>query len=191
MSILNLEFSSGGGGRSPRNKRTVKVWVGIGLVATLMGVGTAFASTSINITPVGLGQGVTQVTACDNDVIVAPTAAGSGVGGDGRPTFHTVSVDIQNVSDNCNDSDFGIQFFSKYNTDPELYDDGYSLKVIPCENLGVTPSSTLACEGATKTVWKSVTGLSGGKNTVSITVDAPANYDYITLVSSAHSGTRF
>ena len=178
---------------APKRKRASKGWLAIGLVATLMGVGTAFASTSINITPVGLGQGVTQVTACDNDVIVAPTAAGSGVGGDGLPTFRTVSVDIQNVSDNCNDSDFGIQFFSKYNTDPELYDDqhGYSLKVIPCGNLGVTPSTTLACEGATNTVWKSVTELSGGTNTVSITVDAPANYDYITLVSSAHSGTRF
>ena len=174
---------------APKRKRASKGWIAVGLVATLMGVGTAFASTSIHITPVGLGQGVTQVTACDNEVIVAPTAAGSGVGGDGLPTFRTVSVDIQDVSDSCNDSDFGIQFFSKYDTDPEKYDDLHSLKVIPCANLGVISSGILACESATSTVWKSVTSLSGGSNTVSITVDAPANYDYITLVSTPHNST--
>ena len=45
MSILNLEFNAGSGGRAPRNKRAVKVWVGIGLVAAVLGVGSTLAST--------------------------------------------------------------------------------------------------------------------------------------------------
>jgi hypothetical protein len=63
MSILNL---NGPAGRSPRGKRAVKVWMGIGLVIAVLGVGSTLASTiTINgNTNQEFGQGVQRTVYC-------------------------------------------------------------------------------------------------------------------------------
>ena len=74
MEILRFDESDA---PAPKRKRPSKAWLALSLVAALMGVGTAFASSTINInkhnlTP--LGQGVATATTCDNQIDVTPIA---------------------------------------------------------------------------------------------------------------------
>jgi len=57
---------------TPKRKRPSKAWLALSMVAALMGVGTAFASSTIQLNNVQLGQGVTSVVACDNSIGVVP-----------------------------------------------------------------------------------------------------------------------
>jgi hypothetical protein len=75
MEILRFEDTES---PAPKRKHRSTGLVALGLVAALMGIGTAFASSTIQINgnnPVTLGQGVTQVTGCDSAISVT-TAAG-------------------------------------------------------------------------------------------------------------------
>ena len=72
MEILRFEESDA---PAPKKKRPSKGLLALGLVAALMGIGTAFASSTItlnkdNITP--LGAGVTAVTTCDQEIGMVP-----------------------------------------------------------------------------------------------------------------------
>jgi hypothetical protein len=63
MSILNLDDPSA---RAPKSKRTVKVWIGIGLIAAVLGIGSTLAA---NITINGgktaeFGQGAQHTVYC-------------------------------------------------------------------------------------------------------------------------------
>ncbi|CAN2211986.1 hypothetical protein MCEMRE22_01027 [Candidatus Nanopelagicaceae bacterium] len=66
MSILNL---NGPAGRPARGKRAVKVWMGIGLVIAVLGVGSTLASTiTINSGQnTEFGQGVERTVYCGGD----------------------------------------------------------------------------------------------------------------------------
>jgi hypothetical protein len=57
---------------TPKRKRPSKAWLALSLVAALMGVGTAFASSTINLNNVQLGQGVTSIVSCDQNIGVVP-----------------------------------------------------------------------------------------------------------------------
>ena len=60
---------------APKRKKSSAGWVGIGLVAALFGVSTAFASSSIKINdekPINLAQGVVAVTGCDPFIGLTP-----------------------------------------------------------------------------------------------------------------------
>ena len=76
MSILNL---NGPAGRSPRGKRAVKVWMGIGLVIAVLGVGSTLASTiTINGgTNQEFGQGVQRTVYCggNQEITVTPVSS--------------------------------------------------------------------------------------------------------------------
>ena len=76
MSILNL---NGPAGRSPRGKRAVKVWMGIGLVIAVLGVGSTLASTiTINGgTNKEFGQGVQRTVYCggNKEITVTPVSS--------------------------------------------------------------------------------------------------------------------
>ena len=78
MTILNL---NGPAGREPRSKKTVRAWMGVGLVIAVLGLGSTFAA-NININgevDSEFGQGSTQVVYCgaDNpvDIKVTPVSA--------------------------------------------------------------------------------------------------------------------
>ena len=63
---------------SPRRKKSSRGMLAIGLVATLFGISSAFASSTITINDsntVDLAQGVVQVTGCDSKIGVQPVTA--------------------------------------------------------------------------------------------------------------------
>lgn len=78
MSILNLNAPQG---RGPVGKKSVKLWMGVGLLAAVLGFGSTFAANITINSPGGtseFGQGVTQTIFCGADeasVIVTPASA--------------------------------------------------------------------------------------------------------------------
>ena len=76
MSILNL---NGPTGRPARSKRAVKVWMGIGMVIAVLGVGSTLASTiTINSgNNTEFGQGVQRTVYCggDKEITVKPISS--------------------------------------------------------------------------------------------------------------------
>jgi len=80
MSLLNLNSPEG---RSPRGKKSSRVWMGFGLIIAVLGLGSTFAA-SININnndTSEFGQGVTQTVFCGDsadvptDITVTPISA--------------------------------------------------------------------------------------------------------------------
>jgi len=178
---------------APKRKRASKGWLALGLVATMMGVGTAFASSTITIPTVSLGQGVAQITNCDPNVVVSPEATGS-VSGDGEhPVFRTTSVTISDVNDTCSGADFGFQVYKKFDSNSDNRDDTHAIQAIACTDLNVTAITNVAnysCDTVTRTVWLDL-GTFIGVNDFKMTTNFTNDIDYVTLVSSAHSGSRF
>ena len=63
---------------SPRRKKSSRGMLAIGLIGTLFGISSAFASSTITINDsntVDLAQGVVQVTGCDSKIGVQPVTA--------------------------------------------------------------------------------------------------------------------
>jgi hypothetical protein len=118
MEILRFEDTES---PAPKRKHRSTGLVALGLVAALMGIGTAFASSTIQINgdnPVTLGQGVTQVTGCDSAISVT-TAAGlstpevdlSGASPDPsklKPTFYLNNLVLSAIDNNPFDTKTGI-----------------------------------------------------------------------------------
>jgi hypothetical protein len=79
MTLLNLNSPEG---RSPRGKKSSRVWMGFGLIIAVLGLGSTFAA-NININgdrPSEFGQGLTQTVYCgENDegesITVTPISA--------------------------------------------------------------------------------------------------------------------
>jgi len=70
MQILRFDEA---GSNAPHRKKSARGMIVAGLVASLFGIGTAFASTTIGINGGGaidVGQGVSIVTACDSDNLI-------------------------------------------------------------------------------------------------------------------------
>ena len=147
---------------TPKRKRPSKAWLALSMVAALMGVGTAFASSTINInknnlTP--LGQGVATATTCDNTISVTPDAALAlptptpSASEDkltqeetvsNAPTFKLGSITIGNVDASpinevtgvgCGGADFKVQVYKNRSTNR-----GATFKAVQlsCSDLGAT-----------------------------------------------------
>ena len=116
MSILNLEFSAGGGGRAPRNKRAVKVWVGIGLVAAVLGVGSTLAST-ITLNNGGateFGQGVSTTIYCggaQQTVHVTPVSVFDNTDPVPAQAFYVGQLKVTGIPSACAGVDFAVSIF--------------------------------------------------------------------------------
>jgi hypothetical protein len=117
MDILNL-----GGVNEPSerpSKKKLKVIIGIGLLAGVMGMGSTLAA-SITLnggTAVEFGQGVQLVTACDSAITVTPTAAF--VNGTSAPQsgFRLATVTLSDIADSC----FGKKLRLNAYTDSDTY----------------------------------------------------------------------
>ncbi len=75
MEILRFEEAPSD---APKRKKSSRSFLALGLVATLFGVSTAFATTTININanaPISLGQGVNVFTACDTKIGLEPVTS--------------------------------------------------------------------------------------------------------------------
>ena len=124
MEILRFEDTES---PAPKRKHRSTGLVALGLVAALMGIGTAFASSTIQINgnnPVTLGQGVTQVTGCDSAISVT-TAAGLSTPNINtslatatpsalQPTFYLKNLILAEIDNNKFDATTGIGCGGKY-----------------------------------------------------------------------------
>ena len=154
-----LRFDGAGTPSQPRKKSSRGMLV-VGLVATLFGISSAFASSTITINsnaPVALGQGVTAVTACDTAISVTPKSAMRvGVSG---PKFYLDTITVSNVDNSatdattglgCKDKIFDLQIF---NTDSPTVT-AYSctaLNYSSPKTVSITPSgdTPATCSGST------------------------------------------
>ena len=133
MSILNL---NGPAGRSPRGKRAVKVWMGIGLVIAVLGVGSTLASTiTINGgTNQEFGQGVQRTVYCggNQEITVTPvssylnvaepmpsesespevsSASASPSASNLAGTFYLSGIKVSDIPEECSGVDFVFSVF--------------------------------------------------------------------------------
>ena len=121
MEILRFDESDA---PAPKRKRPSKAWLALSLVAALMGVGTAFASSTItvntdNLTP--LGQGVTSVVTCDDKIGVSPNSQliFPNASDDHNPAFELRSLSIGTTGDYLIDPSCSGKIFkvALYNSD--------------------------------------------------------------------------
>ena len=120
MEILRFEESDA---PAPKKKRPSKGLLALGLVAALMGIGTAFASSTISINgnnQVPLSQGVAQVVNCQSDdltiipqshLYVPTPSTEPGEEGYLSPYFYLQELTIQNVKRTCEGKDFKFKIY--------------------------------------------------------------------------------
>jgi hypothetical protein len=135
MEILRFEQAPSD---APKRKKSSRSFLALGLVATLFGVSTAFASSTIQINGtanlVALGQGVATVSGCDTDITVTPNKDENGFQllDDTAPKFVLKNIVLDNVDTNpegydadnpgqgCYTKDLQVQVFRKVPGDPAL-----------------------------------------------------------------------
>ena len=133
MEILRFEEASTS---APKRKKSSKGYLAVGLVATLFGVSSAFATNSITINAdnnISLGQGISTFTTCDDKIAVIPETAlnddlatfkltkvtiGARYGsGDATATAQTFIDDgLLSAGEGCQGADFMVKFYSDSTT---------------------------------------------------------------------------
>ena len=127
MSILNLD---GPPGFRTKNRRSVRVWMGIGLVIAVLGVGSTLASTiSINDGQnVEFGQGVQRTVYCGGDKSITlipisgfinnPESTSSSSESEGTSTespspgtFYLSGIKVDNIPEECSGKNFVISAY--------------------------------------------------------------------------------
>lgn len=143
MEILRFEENNS---FAPRRRKSPRVWVVLAFFGVVLGVGSAFASSTIAINgnnKIDLGQGVSVVTACDTAIGVK---AQSGLNPATDPiSFYLKKLTLSGVdrtSSGCGGKYFDIQLF---------HDDG-STVAYPCSSFtfpGSDPIVTLGADNVT------------------------------------------
>jgi hypothetical protein len=188
MELLRFDDA---GSNSPRRKKSSRGMLAVGLVATLFGISSAFASSTITINgdaPIALGQGVTAVTACDESITIAPKTTMSTKSGE--PVFYLETITVTNVDTRttvagvgCGTKIFDLQVF--YDNPAVAY---------TCTQLnnagGVSVAGgaviTSSCTGSTISFTIPVSGTLGLGVNPAFEIpfaDGPGTFGYITLVS--------
>ena len=111
MSLLNFEPS----GPMPKGeKKSLRIFLGIGLLVGTVALGSTLAA-SINLNdsgPVEFGQGVTQTTACDDEITLTPTSTFVNAAGAGSHKFSSLNISgINSSSDKCSGKIFVIKAY--------------------------------------------------------------------------------
>jgi hypothetical protein len=185
---------------TPKRKRPSKAWLALSMVAALMGVGTAFASSTINIngnnlTP--LGQGVSTATTCDSRIDVTPTAGlntpiedSSTALSELKPSFYLSSIVVSGINNATPDSEtavgcYGVDFKLQVWKNKSVGEEGKVMATaLDCIALG---DASISVDG-TGSNWKCDTDaifFRDVKESHTISVNASSDFDYITLVSTA------
>jgi len=111
MSLLNFDSS----GHTPKGeKKTLKLLFGIGALVGVVAIGSTLAA-SINLNgggPVEFGQGVTQTTACDDEITLTPTSTFVNAVGAGSHKFSSLNISgVNSSSDKCSGKTFVIKAY--------------------------------------------------------------------------------
>jgi hypothetical protein len=185
MEILRFEEATT---TAPKRKKSSKGYLTAGFVATLFGLGSAFASSTIAINdnaPIALGQGVTIVTACDNAISVSPSTAMTVV--DGVPTFYMTSLQINGINAllpnpvtgiGCGSKVFDIQIFNALNEPYSCLD--LNPGATAQEQGGI--AQALTCVDLNKLSFQ-VSAADSDRNYSIAFTNAPSDISYITLVT--------
>lgn len=107
MEILRFDDAESS---SAQRKKSSRGMIVVGLVATLFGVGTAFASTTITINsaqPIDVGQGVSEVTRCDDAVNISANSSLYTPGKSGKPKFYFSGVTFSGVNQKAHSTEDG------------------------------------------------------------------------------------
>jgi hypothetical protein len=98
MEILRFEDQ---GPSAPHRKKSSRGFLVVGLIATLFGISSAFASSTITINTnntVNLGQGVVKVSGCDTSLNVVPNTVMALDSSDAnKPKFYLDKISISNL----------------------------------------------------------------------------------------------
>jgi hypothetical protein len=114
MSILNLNTPQG---RGPVSKKSAKIWMGVGLLAAVLGFGSTFAA---NITlnngtsPTEFGQGVQQTVYCGgtvNTLTVKPVSRFVNVSG-ASGSFAVGGITVSGIPVTCKNLNFVLSVYS-------------------------------------------------------------------------------
>ena len=197
MEILRFEDQEP---KAPNRKKSSRGLLVVGLIATLFGISSAFASSTIQInggTNVDLGQGVVKVTGCDPEVNVNPHT--SMVVETSGPTFYLDSINISNIDtqtahDNglgCSEKTFDVQVFHvdkndsnriKPYTCPELNSDHYTATYVQTTEHSLTAGCTSNTLSFTMPPQSAFTSNLTPEFVLHFE-KAPSDLSYITLVS--------
>jgi len=192
MEILRFDDA---GSSTPQRKKSSRGMLVVGLVATLFGISSAFASSTISINndaPIALGQGVSYVTGCDSNITVAPHT--SMVVETTTPIFYLDSIAISDVDtrtagtdgSGCANKTFNIQIF--HGSGSTTAYDCAALNHLTTFNVTYTDvtSKTVSASCSASTLAFAIPTMAGPSNpTFSIPfTKGPSDISYITLVSS-------
>lgn len=201
MEILRFEEAPSS---APKRKKSSKGYLAVGLVATLFGVSSAFATNSITINNdqnISLGQGISTFTTCDSYIAVIPnTELQSDL-----ETFGLTSVTIgalyddkllvsdpkhvaesqfliDNSSGKCLNSDFAVKFYDGANLPVDVCDP----TVADFDNVKITGAGTLStAECVDKTIFFTVTSTS---HVINFGGDFGTDFfDHISIETTTHT----
>lgn len=191
MEILRFDDA---GSPSPQRNKSSKGMLAIGLVATLFGISSAFASSTIQINdnaPIALGQGVTAVTACDTSISVIPRTIMKVIAG--TPNFYLETVTVTNIDTSTVSAETGLGCAGKYFDLQIFRTAGGTTSAYECAALKHTApnlvtvtggaSISSSCSGSTISFLIPSSGLSGNPIFSIPFADGPADISYVTLVS--------
>ncbi len=126
MSILNLNAPQG---RAPRSGKTTKIWLGVGLLVAVLGIGSTLAANiSLNGNqPTEFGQGVESTAYCGGNSVTL-TATPYATYNNSGSSFSTTSFKISGIPVTCSGTDFNISFYDTSTASPRTMASGsYSL----------------------------------------------------------------
>jgi hypothetical protein len=179
MEILRFEEAATS---APKRKKSSKSYLAVGFVATIFGLGSAFASNTIEINgsaPIALGQGVILVTACDTEVSVVPVTEMI-VENPGGPTFYMNELQIGGISAAATDAVSGLGCGGK-TFDVQIYDGENTAYSCAALNIDYDGPASVAGDEANPTC----TGT--GSNKISFDVLVAGSSDYIITFNEAPS----
>ena len=154
MSILNLNAPQG---RAPRNKKSTKIWLGVGLLVAVLGIGTTFAASIVlnGGSNTESGQGVQSIVFCGGSSQTITATPFSAYKNKYNSTgFNLTSIKVTGIPKACDNTDFII---SVYPT-PALYDYSSSTDPLSISGTGMKLANVLWFDGGTNKYPKVTTG---------------------------------
>ena len=115
MSILNLNTPQG---RGPVGKKSVKIWMGVGLLAAVLGFGSTFAANitlNSNTSPTEFGQGVQRTVYCGGSAVTLTLKPNSSFDS-GSNQFGVSSISVSGIPSACKSLNFVLGVYSDSET---------------------------------------------------------------------------
>jgi hypothetical protein len=196
MEILRFEEATS---PAPKRKKSSKGFLTLSFVAVLFGVGSAFATTTVQINGgdgISLGQGVTLAAACDTEIDVVPITEMEVTGGE--PIFYLTELQINDIDTDlttpadpladppvgaksgCGDKYFDIQIFNPVTNLPYT-----CAQLSPTDPFTVNPGAISCVDDSddNKLTFQVVKSADESVDYKIEFVKAPSSISYITLVS--------